>query len=794
MSATDIVFIATLRVIGAFVVTRDSARVGFNILLAITALTTLLCTAKAATPEAPLPLADSAAGAAGGDAGGDSGQLESVTVTARRREENVQDVPIPITVLGGNQLESLAQFRLEDLNQHLPSTNVLFQNPRQASIAVRGLGNNPANDALESSVGVYLDNVYLGRPGMANFDLVDIDQVSLLRGPQGTLFGKNTTGGVLDITTLQPTFKPQATLETSFGNLGYYQVRGAVAGGITDDLAGRFSFAKTYRQGFIDDPVNGLKYNGTNRDGFRGQLLYQPTETFHLRLIADYNSEDEDCCISPVSNLGPGGLLQKIASTGAVFAFDPNFRTTYINSFQHMTASQGGYSAEANWDVGESKLTSITAYRYWRFHPNNDADDASISAISDAGQNVNDRQFSQELRWASPGGRTLEYVTGLYYFYQAQNNFLETQYGPDAGAWLGVPVFDDAYTSTLSNLHLWSGSAFAQGTWNVTSALSLTAGLRETYEYKATRIFRTAPVGPSPALPLALPEYNSGNLERSDSDPSGLLSASYKLTPDVLTYVSFAHGAKSGGVNPAVPPSVAGGLPATATLFIAPERANDYELGIKSQWLDKHVQLNADLFWTDVNNYQATSTGIINGVSTQILGNVGKVRTRGVEVELAATPLEGLTLALNASFNDARYREYPNAPCNAAESAAGLKVCSLTGLPIFEAPRWIANPNADYRFKVGQLTLFSDVGYSWRSQFYGASDDSALTLIPGYGLLNAKVGVGGSVYHSEWSLSVWTENALDKNYFTSIGRGNFGEYYGTPGLPRTYGATLRLDF
>lgn len=385
-------------------------------------------------------------------------------------------------------------------------------------------------------------------------------------------------------------------------------------------------------------------------------------------------------------------------------------------------------------------------------------------------------------------------MTGLYYFYQAQNNLIVTQYGPDAGAWLGVPAFDDAFTSTVAHLHLWSGSAFAQATWNVTSAFSLTAGLRETYEQKTTRIFRTAPVGPSPVLPLVLPEYSSGNLGNSDSDPSALLSASYKLTPDVLTYASFSHGAKSGGINPAVPPSVAGGLPATTTLFIESERANDYELGIKSQWLDKHVRLNADLFWTDVDNYQATSTGIVNGVSTQILGNIGKVRTRGVEVELAATPFEGLSLALNASLNDARYREYPNAPCNAEESAAGLTVCSLTGQPIFESPRWIANPNVDYRFKVGQLTLFSNVGYSWRSHFYGASDNSALTLVPGFGLLSAKVGVGGSAYHSEWSLSLWAENALDKSYVPSVGRGNFGEYSGQPGLPRTYGATLRFDF
>src|SRR6202011_664152 len=172
------------------------------------------------------------------------GRLEDVVVTARRRAENAQDVPIPITAITGNSLEESGQYRLEDLNERLPSLNAQFANPRQTSIAVRGLGNNPANDGLESSVGVYLDDVYLGRPGMANQDFVDIDQVSLLRGPQGTLFGKNTTAGVLNITTRAPSFTPEGTVEASGGNYGYYQVRGTLSGPLADDtLAGRLSYA-----------------------------------------------------------------------------------------------------------------------------------------------------------------------------------------------------------------------------------------------------------------------------------------------------------------------------------------------------------------------------------------------------------------------------------------------------------------------------------------------------------------------------------------------------------------------
>jgi len=215
-------------------------------------------------------------------ASGDAGQIESVTVTARRREERAQDVPIPIATLSGDALERIGRFRLEDLNRSLPSTNIQFNNPRQASIAVRGLGNNPANDALESSVGVYLDNVYLGRASMANLDLIDIDQIALLRGPQGTLFGKNTTAGVLNITTRQPSRDPERSLEASSGDFGYYQVRGTLSQPLSEDVSARVSFARTRQGGFVFDPTTGRDLNETNRIGGRGQVLWKPSDVFSL--------------------------------------------------------------------------------------------------------------------------------------------------------------------------------------------------------------------------------------------------------------------------------------------------------------------------------------------------------------------------------------------------------------------------------------------------------------------------------------------------------------------------------
>lgn len=728
---------------------------------------------------------------------GDGAYVENVTVTARRREENIQDVPIPIAALSGEALERAGQFRLEDLNQRLPSVNVNFQNPRQTSIAVRGLGNNPANDALESSVGVYLDNVYLGRPGMANFDLIDIEQLTLLRGPQGTLFGKNTTAGVLNVATRAPTFAPEARIESSFAEDGYYQVRGALSGGVTETLAARLSAVKTHYDGFMKNPIRGTELNGSNREGLRGQLLWKPSDSFDLRLIGDYNEESSDCCVRAMVNLGPNNgaaYLSRVASSGATFYFDPDHRTAFNDAWQHMQVRQGGYSAEANWDIGESKLTSISAYRYWWVKPINDADASSVSAIINSGQLVDDRQWSQELRWTSPTGRTLEYVGGLYYFYQSQDNVQTTVYGPAAGAWLGRPVLNNATSVLDARLHTRSISAFAQATWNITDEFSLTGGIRETSEQKNTVIDRQAPVGPSPQLPAALPAYYSGDLEREDDNLSALLSAAYKLSSDVLLYASVSHGAKSGGVNPAVPGSVAGGLPDNGTLFIEPEKADDYELGFKSTLASGKVQFNTNLYWTDVSDYQATRIGIINGVSTQILSNIGQVRSRGVEAELFATPVDGLNLGLVASFNDATYTEYPNAPCGAEQIAAGLTVCDFTGQRMYLAPRWIVNPSIGYEFALGSLTAFSNVNYAWRSSFFGSSDNSRLTEVDAYGLLNLRVGVRGELQDKQWSVSAWANNALDKDYFTSINRGSLNEYTGLPGLPRYVGLTVRVDF
>ena len=751
----------------------------------------LLASAAWAADNASAPAPDDAPDA------GSSDQIESVTVSARRVTENVQSVPIPIAVVSGNALENAGQFRLEELNQRLPSTNVQFGNPRQTSIAVRGLGNNPANDALESSVGVFLDNVYLGRPGMANVDLFDLEQVALLRGPQGTLFGKNTTAGVLNLQTRQPTFQPEYRFETSGGNYGFYQVRGSVSGPLYDDvLAGRVSVNRSRQDGFVHDITDGRDLNGYNRDGVRGQLLLKLAEAFTLRLIGDYNRENSDCCASALYSPGPNGgtvYLNFIRNIGGKVVLDPDYRTVTLDTRQHMAVNQGSGSAEANWQIGEYKLTSISAYRNWRFIPTNDADGTSVNAITNAGQGVKDEQWTQELRFATPTGRALQTVVGLYYFYQHQDNLTYTYYGPSAGAYTGRAFFNNASSTVSQFLGTNSAAVFGQSTWNITDSLSLTGGARETYEDKFTRIHRNPATG-SPTFQAAFGPYESGKLTRYDTNTSALGSLSYKFTKDVLGYVSVSKGAKAGGINPTVPSA---GL-TTASLYVAPEKAVDYEAGFKSTLFERRLQVNANLFLTNVTDYQATQLLESSpGVFVQTLTNIGKVRSKGAELELQAVPLPGLHLSLDSSYNDAAYISYSNAPCSAEALAAGKTVCDLTGSQVVGAPKWIVGPGVEFDHTIfGDLEGFAGADYSWRSSFFGSADNSELARVKSYGLLNLRAGVNGVWRGSKWSVWAWANNATDKIYTMgglSAATATL-QYAEFPGQPRTFGGTVRVEF
>ncbi len=666
--------------------------------------------------------------------------LGKVTVTARRREEDSQKVPTPITVLGGETLEAQRISRVQDLQQVLPSVNVAYIHARQSSVAVRGIGNNPASDGLEGSAGIYLDNVYLGRPGMAVFDLLDIEQLELLRGPQGTLFGKNTTAGVLNISTRAPTFTTERTVEVSGGQDGYFQGRGTVSGPLGETLAGRLSAYRTRDDGYIKNIHDDNYLNGGERQGARGQLLFEPNEDFSLRWIADYNEEDSSNGSMVVYGAAER-FWQRAALVGASPLRDPQRRKVNINGRQHVSVHQGGSSLEANWNLaGGYRLTSISAYRYWHFTPAND-EQLNVSAINDTGVEVHDRQFSQEIRLASPTGGAFDYVVGAYAFRQNLGNKTFTSYGPLADLYLlgaNLGALNDTYSKANGKIETDSFALFAQGTWHLTERLDFTAGLRGTYEEKNAKVERFAPLGGAAVGGVGaavrngqLGAYDSGDLSQYNFAPSALLSLSYQFSDDLLGYASLSHGEKSGGVNLAVGSAPSAGAD---SLLVGPERANDAELGLKSTLFDRRLLLNANLFWTGIHGYQATTLYQAPGSTqlVQVLANAGSVRSRGLEFEATALPLRGLTLNFNGSYNDVTYLSFKDAPCPAEVSTrpGAPSSCDLTGQRVVGASKWIANLNGEYQWRLDdRFQPYVSASYAYRSAAEGTLDNSDLSKI-----------------------------------------------------------------
>ncbi|MCB5186995.1 TonB-dependent receptor [Methylobacillus caricis] len=759
-------------------------------------------------------------------------QLESTTVTARRRLEKEQDVAATTSVVKGEQLEATRTYQVQDLPQLLPSLTVQFLQPRQSSIAIRGIGNNPANEGLEGSAGIYLDNVYLGRPSLAIFDLLDIEQVDLLRGPQGTLFGKNTTAGVLNINTRKPVFRSENSVEISGGSRDYEQFKAMINQPLNDMAAVRISAYKTHDDGWVKNTYDGKNLNEINRTGVRGQLLLKPSEAFNLRLIAEHNEEDSSTGTlvpysygpwtpnsftliggppfivpNPSVNL-PAGTPGSNATDGLSHAnslgasnrnYDPKDYKVSVDGKQRTRTKQDALSAEANWDLNGYTLTSITAWRQWEFQPDNDLDRTDLYAVN-GGVDVRHKQYSQEIRFASPLSDVFDYVAGAYYYHQDVSNHEQYVTGPDAFALTTIYPNNSAFSGS-GYAKTNSYALFGQGTWHLTEKLDLTAGLRATLEKKEARVVQNR-ITPGPAPHPLLDAYDTGVQHQKDESLSSLLTASYWLNDHVLGYATYSASEKSGGYNingVASPGAVLG----TDALNIDPEKARNLELGVKSSWLDQRVIANASLFLTKVTDYQAATGASINGTYTGLLTNVGDLTSKGVEFDLRALVNKHLSLGLNGAYTDATFdrgtaptpAEEFDGPGGTVNSGYGKGTRSIAGNQVNGASRWTLSSNADLRWNVADnLEHYGSVQYSWRSESYGDVNNSEYSKIAGYGILNFSTGLRMTSGKHRWDLSLWARNLLDKRYFLGVTNAGSNLYVGSAGQPRTIGASLRYDF
>jgi iron complex outermembrane recepter protein len=731
--------------------------------------------------------------------------LAEVTVTARRRTELAQDVPISITVVNGDELQDIATTSpLDELQFEAPSLSAFSLNPRNAQLSIRGIGNNPANDGLSRSVGIYLDGVYLDTAGMATTGLKDIDQVEVLRGPQGTLYGKNTTAGALNITTNAPTFTPTISAGLTAGSYGTVGAEGALSGPLVDNLlAARFSAYDDSHSGFISSP-NGGPYDDLGTQGGRLQFLYQPTAAVSLRYIGDFSREDDHSGYQLLYSQGsPAASIafSKWSATPGITALvDPaNPWSTNANEPQISRSYNWGNALELNWTTpGGFTLTDIAAIRYFDFSPVNNSGLTVYAPLADAplyssNANVRDRQASEELRLASPVGGLIDYVAGLYYFWKHLDGDQRNTYGNLYSAVVGSKnaPFNNALLSYDSLFNVDSAAAFAQANWHISPQLTLTTGVRETYESDGEEFDRYGLTGGTGAPPAStMPYQDSGSID--DWSTGGLVSLSYKLENGVLAYVSGAHGTKAGGFIGATPPTQTGTHFAPfSTLELQPESSDDAEIGAKASWLHNSLSLDADAFYTHVHNYQVAATVTSPTGITAAGVNVDAVISKGFEAQLSARPFQGFSLTAAGAFDEATYGSFPNAP---AVQGSTVAFQNLTGAPVDGAPRWTGNVAANYsRIVAPNAVAYVTAAYAYKSGQYGYIDDSRYSWIGAYGLADFTLGVKVS---KQYDISLWIRNAFNTANFEVVGPlpSGLGGYYANVGEPRVFGGSVRANF
>lgn len=656
-------------------------------------------------PEVPKPVAEEP-----------QRQDGDVVVTARRREERVQEVPVAISVLSGATLAEAGAFNVARIQQSQPALQFYSSNPRNTAINIRGLGApfGLTNDGIEQGVGFYVDGVYIGRVGASTFDFVDVERVEVLRGPQGTLYGKNTTAGAINITTRKPSFTPEVRYEASAGNYNFLQLKASASAPIADDtLAVRISTSVTKRQGTIYDTRSDTNLHRLDNYGVRGQLLWRAAPNLDLTLSGDFNLQNPLCCVQYYVRTGATQrpANRQYAALAAAFGYappstDPFDRKTDLDADINARQEIGGASLVANWDLGPATITSVSAWRYWDWQPANDRDFVGLPITTVSQNPSQQKQVSQELRIASNGRNKLDYTAGIFLFHQTIDTQGSQVQGSAANRWLLNPgasvlpgatgcapttaaacnplVLNGLTSNNTINFKNTSFAVFGKLNWEALPGLRIQPGLRVNYDKKSgfyesivsihnARYDFVATADNAAALLSAgratADQFNTLAPQRYSPafdqwNVSGDLTLSHDFSRDSHGYATYARTFKSGGINlSGLPLNSTNTAVDLSTQTVKPEKVNHFEIGLKNQFLDRRLTLNLAGFWTEISDYQATVNNNAINVIRGYLANAGKVRSRGFEWDSAFRPSERANLYFNGAYTDAKYTKFTNAPC-----------------------------------------------------------------------------------------------------------------------------------
>ena len=746
-------------------------------------------------------------------------QVSEVVITSRRRKENAQDVPIPISVISGRLAYDAGAFNVNRIKELVPSVQLYSSNPRNTGLSIRGLGTTfgLTNDGIDPGVGFYVDGVYYARPAATTLDFIDLEQIEVLRGPQGTLFGKNTTAGAFNITTKRPSFNFGATVENSYGNYGFVQAKASITGPLSEKLAARFSFAGTQRDGLLYNTATQQRVNELNNVGMRGQLLYQPNNNVDVLFTADYTRQRPNGFAQVIAGVAPtqrpaySQFNQIIADLGYTLPttnpFDRKIDTdTPWRSYQDM----GGASVNVNIKLGNGTLTSTTAARFWDWDPSNDRDFTGLQGLAKSEAPSKHRQYSQEVRWAGTLTDGLDGVFGVFAIWQKLR--ADGAQVEEAGAdqwrfsqnstsdlWQTPGLLNGYGVKTYPSLNSFSGAIFGQVDWAVADKLHLLPGIRVNYDDKDVDFRRETYGGlqtDDPAL-LALKNavYNNQAFTAhvDDTNYSGQLTAAYKPTARVNTFATFSTGFKPVGLNLGGLPN-ANGQPMIELATIKPERVTHYEIGVKTTPFT-NATLNFVVYNTDVKDYQTQVQTADLSVNRGYLSNAEKVRVRGAEVDANIRVSEHLSFYGAVAYTDGTYVKFTNAPVPLEETGSAT-FKDISGAVTPGISKWAGSLGGEVS-QPGKLTgrsgeFFLAVDSYHRSHFSSSPSPSKYLVVDGYSLINARLGFRVT---DRFSIYLWGRNILDKNYFEQLlpGAGNTGQYAGVLGDQRTYGITMRFS-
>lgn len=748
-------------------------------------------------------------------------QRDTVIVTSRRRREVLQDVPIPVSVITGSQVENAGAFNVYRVKEFVPSVQLYSSNPRNTGINIRGLGSpfGLTNDGLDPGVGFYVDGVYYARPAAATFDFIDVERIEVLRGPQGTLFGKNTTSGAFNITTRKPNFKPGANFEVSYGNYGYVQAKASITGPLSKKFAARVSFSGTQRDGVIENVATGKYTNDINNLGFRAQLLYKPSDNTSITVAADASRQRPDGYAQVVA-----GVVQTKRADyrqfNAIIA-DLNYSLPSLKAFDrkidHDTPWRsgndlGGGSLNIDTRLGAGTLTSTTAWWYWDWDPSNDRDFTGLQALAKSQNPSKHRNWSQEVRYAGDFSSGLSGVVGLFLIDQevkidgteesgsAQWRFSKSTI---SSAWETPGLFEGYGIKTKASIKSLSAAAFANIDWEIANGLHLLPGIRFNYDDKDVVYDRVASGGlettDSTLLALKRLVYTSQSYvaDAHERNLTYQVTLSYKPSKHINSFITYSTSFKPVGVNVAGLPTISG-KPATDLAVIKPEDVRHFEVGIKTAPTNNFT-LNVALHNTDIKNYQTNVQSPELGVNRGYIANADKVRVRGAEVDGNIKANDHFLFYGAVAYTDAKYVSFPNAPLPLEETGAskdGVQVAfkDISGGVLPGISKWAGSLGGEFTTptaflgKAGKFFLALD-GY-YRSSFSSSPSPSAYLNIDGYALLNGRLGFRST---NGLSIFVWGRNLLDKDYYEQLlpAGGNAGQYAGVLGDPRTYGIMLR---